>query len=252
MAAVLVVLGAIFATISRTLVCYGPTSSHLSAELYLSLCCSIFCYLFYRCGMLLQTASLIHDARHLALITGDLSCGSFIQSLFTLSESGGLPCINGSRISRFPDDDASLSGAEVERAWAQAVLLLFVTGKAIDGGEGTLDKKWRLVPLLTAARVIDLSATPPVIHVLSFSPLSDVNGVKTDQALHAFARCACTIQLLALEKRRKEDKPPPCAFHASTGAVAGLMATSLRGPKEWEVWLRCITNNLDWLISSFA
>ncbi len=202
--------------------------------------------------MLLQTANFIHEARHLALKTGALSRGNLLQPLFTFSESGGLPCINGSRISRFPDKLTSLSGEELERAWAQAVLLLFVTGKTIDGGEGTLDKKWRLVPLLTAARVIDLSETPPAIHILSFSSPLDVNGVETDQGIHAFARCACAIQLLALEKRRKEDDPPPHAFDASTGAIANMLATSLRGPKEWEVWVRCIADNLDWLVSSFG
>ncbi len=202
--------------------------------------------------MPLQTASFIREARHLALKTCALSRGSILRSLFTFSESGGLPCINGNRISRFPDEDISLSGAEVERAWAQAVLMLFVTGNMLDGGEGTQDKKWRLVPLLTAARVIDLSESPPAVHILSFSPPSVGNGVETDQAIHAFTQCACTIQLIALQKRRKEDNPPPHTFDASTGAVTGMMATALSGPREWEGWLRCITDNLDWLISAFA
>ncbi len=220
--------------------------------LYISLCFSIFFHPLYCCGILLQVASFILKARHLAIKTGALSRGNLLQALFTFSESGGLPCINGSRISRFPDKAASLSGEELERAWAQAVLLLYVAGKTIDGGQSNLDKTWRLVPLVTAARVIDLSETPPVIHILSFSPPSDVNGVETDKAIHAFSRCAYAIQLLASEKRRKEDDPPPHSFDSSIVALENMLTTCSRGPKEWEVWVKCIADSLDWLISSFS
>jgi hypothetical protein len=190
-----------------------------------------------------ETASQLRESRSAALEMKSMIQKRALHALFIFSENEGCPCINNCRLGRRADPRIRLTWDEICAAWGQAVLLLSCCGNAL----GISSPRWTLVPLSCAARLIEAGSEgqPPKVHVLTFGR-GKKQQFEEDIAIDAFIRCSSDTLLAVRQRQAPDSQVPP---YEQRGALLNHKgAAQLQSDKEWKAWLRCLSDNLHWVL----